>query len=641
MLYRLGVASGHYERSIRVPESIPGLSIEPIFPKPSKEQLRNCLGDIGAKKLIIEADEIVSGNFRIFGGIPVPLNLTPDGDLPHWTKFEKGEKSIHGKTLPAWQKNDIKFTWEPARFGWAYILGRAYILTGDEKYAAVFWERCEEFADSNTPYIGPNWSSGQEAGLRLMALAWCAQIFAGSENIRKNPGKIDWLANLAAAHAGRIPGTLIYARSQNNNHLLTEAAALFTAGHCLPNHPMAESWKKNGTKWLAWCFENQIDDQGEYVQHSANYHRLMLQTALWVFSVAGKDGFPGGVSSLQSLAKAARWLLNRLDPVTGQVPNLGANDGALIMPFSSSEFTDHRPAARAAARAFLDEDLAGSDGEEMSLWYGQESCKRFCKQNDQGAGIIRGGQSWATLRAVHYHSRPSHADHLHLDLWCRGENIALDAGTFSYNGQPPWDNPLTSTLVHNTITINGQEQMTRTGRFLYTDWEDSTFLPVENKDPSTNDSCTAQTSAYQRFGVIHKRKVQVFNNDRWLVTDHLSRNYPRNIGSSKAQQAVTCRLQWLLPDLQWNLDTLSDGYVLTLVAEIGVIKLNIRADHKIKCIGLVRAGELVHGQALYFPYSGWYSPTYNLKIPALSLSVEIETSKNNKLESEFFLPVIK
>ncbi len=640
-IYRLGLISGHYRRSIRVPSNINDLAFKSIFPFPTKEQLRITLGPAGVDALINEADEIADGMFHMFGGPLVPIQISPAGPLPHWTECETGKnRQREGNKPPSWQIDDIKFTWEPARFGWAFVLGRAYLLTGNEKYAEIFWQRCEEFARSNPPFMGPNWSSGQETGLRLMALAWCAQIFAHSEAAKQNPGKIGWLANLAAVHAARIPGTLIYARSQNNNHLLTEAAGLFTAGHSLPGHPQADSWKRTGAKWLAWCFEHQIDEQGEYVQHSSNYHRLMLQTALWIYAITGKESFPGGEKSLRSLKLAAGWLVNRLDPISGRVPNLGANDGALIMPFSCSDFSDYRPAARAASRAFLNEELAGSEGEEMSLWFGLKTCEPGSGEFEQSLGIIRGLQSWASLRAVHYTSRPSHADQLHLDLWFRGENIAIDAGTYSYNGQPPWDNSLTSSLVHNTVSINGQDQMTRAGRFLYLDWPEADYLPAEKDQPAAIKSCKARSSAYQRFGILHQRQVMVFEGDRWLVTDQLSRNQPKN-NENAGIQPVTCRLHWLLPDLPWKLETLPDGCLLSLQSEIGQINLNIHSDQPISRTGLVRAGELVQGQALFFPFSGWFSPAYNQKYPALSLAVEIETSENIQLESEFSLQVIK
>ena len=80
----------------------------------------------------------------------------------------------------------------------------------------------------------------------------------------------------------RIPPTLVYARSQRNNHLLVEAAGLLTAGMILPDHPKAEQWRALGWKWFTRGLKDQIDGYGEYSQHSTNYHRLMLQVVLWV-----------------------------------------------------------------------------------------------------------------------------------------------------------------------------------------------------------------------------------------------------------------------------------------------------------------------------------------------------------------------
>ena len=54
---------------------------------------------------------------------------------------------------------------------------------------------------------------------------------------------------------------------------------------------------------------------------------------------------------------------------------------------------------------------------------------------------------------------------LNISLWHRGYNVALDPGTFQYNGLPPWDNGLARTLVHNTVSINYTDQMLQAGRF--------------------------------------------------------------------------------------------------------------------------------------------------------------------------------
>ncbi len=632
LLYKLGLASGHYQRSIRPPAPIDSLRLKPGMPMPDPEILRLCLGENGMRDLLAEAGEITAGNFRQFGAAPIVLNLIPEGPLAHWTAYETGKV----RPKPA---TDIKMIWEPARFGWAFVLGRAYHVSRDEQYAAAFWRLFEIFNSANPAYLGPNWTSGQEIGLRLMAWVWAAQIFTQSQH--SHPARLTALANAIAVHAARIPATLLYARSQNNNHLLTEAAALYTSGLALPDHPHASQWLKTGRSWLAWCFTHQIDPDGEYVQHSMNYQRLMLQTALWVYAVSNPETTrelkaPLDAVERKNLGQAASWLSSRLDPVSGQAPNLGANDGALIFPLSNCSFTDYRPVTQAAIQAFLPTagHLAPGLWDEMSIWYGLQQENGANPTQPAESGQIYAKDSWGSLRAVHYTSRPSHADQLHIDLWWRGLNIAQDAGTYRYNAEPPWDNQLTSTLVHNTVSVNGEEQMTRAGRFLYLDWAEAAF--TEQAWENNTQHVSAQTTAYARFHVLHKRKLSSFADGRWLVEDELMRTASVNI----RQVAPVYRLHWLLPDWQWQLDELEARTRLQILSPHGWISLVISADQTLQRVGLLRAGKLLQGQALLSPVFGWSAPTYDVKIPALSLSVEVQASQNFQFNSEFIFPTV-
>ena len=115
------------------------------------------LGDqIG--QLYEQADEIVNGKVRLFGGDPVPLVLNPPQPLADWTNYERRGNQIGDQ--------DIKFIWEPGRFGWACTLAMAYHLSNDERYADTFWQYTELFLTSNPPYLGPHWSSAQEVAIR-------------------------------------------------------------------------------------------------------------------------------------------------------------------------------------------------------------------------------------------------------------------------------------------------------------------------------------------------------------------------------------------------------------------------------------------------------------------------------------------
>jgi hypothetical protein len=269
----------------------------------------------------------------------------------------------------------------------------------------------------------------------------------------------------------------------------------------------------------------------------------------------------------------------------------------------------------------------------MSLWFGLPLTSEQPGDQNPADGLIHAKNSWASLRAIQYTSRPSHADQLHCDLWWRGLNIAQDAGTYRYNAAPPWDNCLTSTLVHNTISVNAQEQMTRAGRFLYLDWPAAGFA----EQASSPQRVCAHSAAYGRMRLDHERSLSVSPDERWLVEDTLVSTAPAG------HQAPTriYRLHWLLPDWEWQLDTIDAHPTLRLSSPLGWISLAISANQPLKRVGLLRAGELLYGDGLLSPVFGWFSPTYNVKKPALSLAVEVQSSHNVSFTSEFIFPPIE
>jgi len=188
-LYKIGLWTGHYRRITdhrpqtvdHVPSSMAhrpsSVVYRPLFNLPPRDQLLHILGKDGQAALTKEADEIIAGQVRLFGGEPVPLQLTFNEPLQHWTAYESNPQLL--STFYSLSP-DIKFIWEPARFGWAFVLGRAYHAGGDEKYSEAFWKYFEQFSDGNPAYLGPHWMNGQEVAIRLMALVWAYQVFTDS-----------------------------------------------------------------------------------------------------------------------------------------------------------------------------------------------------------------------------------------------------------------------------------------------------------------------------------------------------------------------------------------------------------------------------------------------------------------------------
>jgi len=119
--------------------------------------------------------------------------------------------------------------------------------------------------------------------------------------------------------------------------------------------------------------------------------------------------------------------------------------------------------------------------------------------------------------------------------------LAQDAGTYSYNASAPWDNALASTNIHNTVQVDGQEQMRKAGRFLWLEWAQGSYIPEE----SGSRRVTAEHDGYDRLGVRHRRSLAYIGTNHWQVIDTL---LPMH-ATPEHHSAV---LHWLLPDLPWS-----------------------------------------------------------------------------------------
>ncbi|MFW5714663.1 MAG: alginate lyase family protein, partial [Brevefilum sp.] len=515
----------------------------------------------------------------------------------HWSLLEE---------LPP--DEDIKYIWEPGRFGWALTLARAYAFSGNPAFARDFWQKTTEFLNAHPPNLGRQWESAQEVAIRLMAMVFCDRVFGFEQKAYTPERRRLWQA--IAEHARRIPSTLIYSRAQNNNHLLTEAAGLYTAGLYLADHPQAENWHRLGHRWLNWGFQNQIDEYGTYTQHSANYHRLMLQVALFADHIRRLSNAPAWpLATRAKLSAATRWLWALTDLKTGQTPNLGANDGAYLFPLTNLDFHDFRPVVDAAAKAFLEQDVYNQpELSEMALWFRLQAEEPEILQHPQAPDMLRleNEQGRAFIHTAHYRDRPSHADQLHVDLWWRGVNIALDPGTYQYNASPPWDNALAAGFVHNTLTLDGEDQMTRAGRFLWLDWAQAQILAHEVDEQGRILRVTAEHDGYRRLGALHQRTL-LRQADGWQVLDTV---LPYGKPNDRLHEV---RLAWLLPDWNWEMH---EQHIIELQGPLLSCQLRL---NEVESFHLVRAGECIQGEISPEPSWGWQSYTYGEKSPALML----------------------
>ncbi|KAF0809837.1 hypothetical protein A167_01377 [Alcanivorax sp. S71-1-4] len=369
---------------------------------------------------------------------------------------------------------DIKGIWEASRFDWVLSLAQHAAMGSDESLQRLN-EWLADWFHCNRPYQGPNWKCGQEASIRVMHLLMAAYLLEQVEL------PLQGLVDAVEVHLKRIAPTMLYAVGQDNNHGTSEAAALFMGGTWLARQGRAVGvrYGAQGRKWLAERASRLIMPDGSFSQYSVNYHRVMLDTYSWVELWRRMLDEPAFHSSLYDRLKLATdWLANMVVSPDGDAPNLGANDGARLIPLTDTDYRDFRPSVQLATVIFHGASayLAPGAYDLPLAWLGvakpdvSHDARSTRDYPDGGFCLIRTADAAVLFRFPVFRFRPSQCDLLHVDLWTSGLNLLRDAGTYSYNSGDQWQDYFGSTEAHNTLQFDDRDQMPRLSRFLYGAW---------------------------------------------------------------------------------------------------------------------------------------------------------------------------
>jgi len=483
------------------------------------------------KQLIVEkADHILNNEFQFFFKDYHRINDDKD-----WLRADLN--SLYWQASKHWSKTstfdpkagDIKFVWEPSRFAWVYTLIRAYKATGEDKYADKFWLLFESWLRANQPNCGPAFACGQECAIRLMAM--CMAFFSFKDSGSTTRQRSLKLYKAISGHAGRIASNIDFAISTHTNHSITEAAGIYTAGILFPEMKKSSSWLKKGRIILESEGLKQIYRDGSYLQHSMNYHRLMLQDYLWVFRLAElyKDKF---IEALKArVASAVNFLYQMQDEHSGRVPNYGANDGALVIPLNNCNYLDYRAVLQALWYCCKKEKLyqSGLWDEDMLWFFGKDSLNaKYSKATKASSSFDEGGyytlrtdNSWAMIRCHNYKDRIGQIDPLHFDFWADDQNLIKDAGSYKYYApnESQFEEYFKSINAHNTVIIDSDSPVSRISKFTYYPKLKANKLNYDGEKLIFK----GQNLAYKRkpWNVTHTREISV-TGDMWNIKDNLA-----------------------------------------------------------------------------------------------------------------------
>lgn len=590
--------------------------------------LNNILRDEDKKKIIEIADDSIKGKILCFSRWigdyknPIDWHYNPKRKISwprnvHWSKVMKFEKDC----------GDIKLSWEVNRFPHLYYIVRAYILTGDKKYVRAFSQQLKSWEESNPYEFGINWNSSQELSIRVLAWVYALYMMGEDESFKEDD--FQRLLRLIYLHAKHIEENISYAYfAVHNNHLIGEALGLYVIGTLFPFFKDSERWKEKGKKILNGirCL-NQFYKDGGYCQLSFNYQRLALHYYLWALRIAelNKDTFKEELLTI--LDNSASFLYSFVNLENGRLPNWGANDGALLNPWTACDYSDYRPLINVLSYVTRKKRVfeTGPWDEELFWFFGKESLDAEIEPYElksfsfplTGIHVLRkDANNFVTFRCGSIRDRFGQADQLHVDVFWKGVEVAIDGGSYLYNDELEYHRYFMGTKSHNTVFVDGKDQMLLYRRFKWLYWTKASLLNF------SENFVEGEHYGYKKLEgkITHRRRVEILSDGSYLIKDKLIQD---------EKFLHTYDLHWLVNDFNYKIEELEKNvYEIVLLTPAGEYYVFLKSNKESEFY-INRAKEDKNEP------DGWQSRYYGEKLPALSIHLKCKSEDGCEFISIF------
>ncbi|MGW7267534.1 alginate lyase family protein [Streptomyces sp. NPDC054842] len=479
-----------------------------------------------AKRLVAGADRLMDGHAEYFG---VPRDDMADPDW--WWDPKTGRRAPGGYAFDVPYRSedavgDIKQIWEPSRHQHLTVLAAAYAITGNERYAERVAEHLRSWWAANPPLRGVHWISGIELGIRLLSWVWVRRLLDGwpgaAALFEDNP-----VARNQIWHHQRWLAAFPSRGSSANNHVVAEAAGQLAGACAFGWFPSSARWRAGALRSLERHLRGNTFGSGLNRELATEYHGLVLELGLAAVAEADAADVP--------VPATVRLVLLRMTDALAAVVDSGlrpprqgdADDGhglvldgpgtdrwASLLATGDAVFgrLDWWPAVTSTdVRTPLLAALVRPYGKKGTAPAVTRPATRPDHFADAGTTVLRGPDGiWCRCDGGPHGflsiAAHAHADALSVEVRHDGVDVLADPGTYCYHGQPEWRRYFRSTLGHNTLTLDGEDQSASGGPFLWTRHARSRVLVADTSDPGVA-RWSAEHDGYRPS--VHRRRVEL------------------------------------------------------------------------------------------------------------------------------------
>jgi hypothetical protein len=479
------------------------------------------------------AIDVLNGRMQLLGYPAVQLSVPFSYSVDPFSGLEW--PSVHAKRLNYRRAEfgDPKWIWELNRCQFLPVLVQAWLVTGDNRFAARSTEEMLNWITQNPPGRGISWSNGFEAGIRAISIGTAFDALRPFEGLGTEQRRV--VLQSLWQHGRwieRDPST----HSSANNHRIGELAGLVAIGVLAPELEAAERWVRIGIDGLGVELDRQILPDGTGAEQAFSYHVFVVDLALLVIALLESAGHKVPTSLLDPVRRAGHALWAQVDCNEPPLTYGDSDDGRAIRLDAEPVRNPRDVAAGIAARLGDSRARRLASRLDLTTWWlvGANGAERFGSTGDapspgnvlladSGLAVLRQGETRTTVDvgALGYLriAAHGHSDALHVTVVDRGEELVVDPGTGSYFGKPEWRAAFRGTGFHATVCVDERDQSEPGGPFLWSSHARTRVALIELE----RGVVVAEHDGYERLDdpVRHRRAVIALGDGLVAVYDRL------------------------------------------------------------------------------------------------------------------------
>jgi hypothetical protein len=587
------------------------------------------------------AKRVIAGRYDLF-----VLDQVQLGNPPQWNRDPKTGTVApleFGKALDyrdPKRVGDCKYLWELNRHLHLVTLAQAYALTGEAQYASTLRRHLESWWAACPFRMGANWTSSLEAAVRLInwALAW--QLLGGVrspvfEGAQGEAFRTRWLESVYQ-HAEFVRSHFSL-HSSANNHLIGEAAGVYTAAMAWPHWRRARHWREAAREILERECLLQNAPDGVNREQAVSYQQFTCDLLLYPMLAAEANGEPFPPQYRARLESMLVFLASVMD-VGGNLPMFGDADDAHVARLDPrATFDRFKSTLATGAMLFHRAEFAAKSGalDDKTRWLlGPGTEQRFAALDSRPmrlptprafphGGYYILGCEFETEREIRliadagplgYQTIAAHghADALAFTLSVGGKEFLIDPGTYAYHTHGAWRRYFRGTAAHNTLRVDGMDQSQSGGNFMWLRKAHARCTAWRSSDE--RDVLEGWHDGYTRLSdpVVHRRRLSLEKaTRRVLIEDALQMSAVHEI-----ELFFHC-------SERCQVDPASDGYTVSQGGKTLFLRLPQLASASVQ----VYYGSIA-------PIRGWVSRRYDDKVPAPTIAWRARLAGEVVLRSE-------